>query len=130
MQQSVQRIKEDLAARPVWRTGGRSRAMWRSTLPAPRRFVYADGNINIHWLTGRILREGQYISGGIKPHVSRMQHAHAVIMHQFDRSARHSETKQRNDPLNGGSKPGAIGSGKRCQRVPGEFHGMWCALPA
>jgi hypothetical protein len=84
--------------------------MWRSTLPAPRSFVYADSNINIHWLTGRILREGQYISGGIKPHVSRVQHAHAVIMHQFDRRARHSEPKQRNDAFNTCSKPRAIGN--------------------
>ena len=110
MQQSMQRIEEDLAARSVWRTGGRSRTMWRSTLPAPRRFVYADGDINIHRLTRRVLREGQYISGGVKPHVSRMQHAHAVVMHQFDRSARHRETKQRHDPVNAGSKPGAIGN--------------------
>ncbi len=130
MQQSMQRIEEDLAARSVWRTGGRSRTMWRSTLPAPRRFVYADGDINIHRLTGRILREGQYISGGIKAHVSRMQHAHAVVMHQFDRSARHSETKQRNDSFNTSRKPGTIGNRKRCQRVPSEFHGMWYARPA
>jgi hypothetical protein len=104
--------------------------MWRSTLPAPRRFVYADGDINIHRLTGRILREGQYISGRIKPHVSRVQHAHAVVMHQFDRSARHSEPKQRNDPFNGCGKPSPIGNGKRRQRVPSEFHGMWCAVLA
>ena len=84
--------------------------MWRSTLPAPRRFVYADGNINIHWLTGRVLRKRQYISGGINPHVSRMQHAHAVIVHQFDRGARDRETKQRNDSFDGCGKPGAIGN--------------------
>ena len=106
----MQRIEKDLAARSVWRTGGRSRTMWRSTLPAPRRFVYADGDINIHRLTGRILREGQYIRGGIKAHVSRMQHAHAVVMHQFNRSALHSETKQRNDSFNGCGKPRAIGN--------------------
>jgi hypothetical protein len=59
-----------------------------------------------------------------------MQHAHAVVMHQFDRSARHRKTKQRNDSFNGCGKPRAIGNGKRCQRVPSEFHGMWCAVPA
>ena len=84
--------------------------MWRSTLPAPRRFVYADGDINIHRLISRVLREGQYISGGIKAHVSRMQHAHTVVMHQFDRGARDRETKQRNDSFNGCSKPRAIGN--------------------
>ena len=110
VQQSVQRIEKNLAAGSVRRTGGRSSAIWRSTLPAPRRFVYADGDINIHRLTGRVLREGQYIGGGIKAHVSRVQHAHAVIMHQFDRSARHRETKQRNDSFNGCGKPGAIGN--------------------
>jgi hypothetical protein len=110
MQQSVQRVEQDLAARSVWRTGGRSRAMWRSTLPAPRRFVYADGDINIHRLTGRVLREGQYVGGGIKAHVSRVQHAHAVVMHQFDRGARHRKTKQRNDSFNGCGKPRAIGN--------------------
>ena len=84
--------------------------MWRSTLPAPRCFVYADSNINIHRLAGRVLREGQYISGGIKAHVSRVQHAHAVVMHQFDRSARDRKTKQRNDAFDGCGKPGAIGN--------------------
>ena len=84
--------------------------MWRSTLPAPRRFVYADSNINIHCRTGRVLRKGQYIGGGIKAHVSRVQHAHAVIVHQFDRGARDRETKQRNDSFDGCGKPGAIGN--------------------
>ena len=111
VQQSVQRIEEDLAARYVRRTGRSSRSIvLRITLPAPRRLVYADSNINIYWLTGRVLREGQYIGGGIKPHVSRVQHAHAVVMHQFDRSARDRETKQRNDSFNGCGKPRAIGN--------------------
>ena len=110
VQQSVQRIEKNLAAGSVRRTGGRSRTMWRSTLPAPSRFVYADGDINIHRLTGRVLREGQYIGGGIKAHVSRVQHAHAVVMHQFDRGARDRETKQRNDSFNGCGKPRAIGN--------------------
>lgn len=111
VQQSVQHIEEDLAARSVRRTGRSSRSIvLRITLPAPRRLVYADSNINIHWITGRVLREGQYIGGGIKAHVSRVQHAHAVIMHQFDRGARDRETKQRNDSFNGCGKPRAIGN--------------------
>ena len=111
VQQSVQRIEKNLAAGSVRRTGRSSRSIvLRSTVPAPHRFVYADSNINIHWLTGRVLRKRQYISGGIKPHVSRMQHAHAVVVHQFDRSARHSEPKQRNDAFHGGNKPSAIGN--------------------
>ena len=111
VQQSVQRIEKNLAARSVRRTGRSSRSIvLRSTLPAPRCFVYTDSNINIHCLTGRVLREGQYIGGGIKPHVSGVQHAHAVVMHQFDRGARHRKTKQRNDSFNGCSKPRAIGN--------------------
>ena len=111
MQQSMQRIEKDFAAGSVRRTGRSSRSIvLRSTLPAPRRFVYADSNINIHRLTRRVLRKGQYIGGGIKAHVSRMQHAHAVVMHQFDRGARDRETKQRNDSFDGCGKPGAIGN--------------------
>ena len=111
VQQSVQRIEKNLAAGSVRRTGRSSRSIvLRSTLPAPRCFVYADSNINIYWLTGRVLREGQYIGGGIKAHVSRVQHAHAVVMHQFDRGARDRETKQRNDSFDGCGKPGAIGN--------------------
>ena len=111
MQQSMQRIEKDFAAGSVRRTGRSSRSIvLRSTLPAPRCFVYADSNINIYCLTGGVLREGQYIGGGIKAHVSRVQHAHAVVMHQFDRGARDRETKQRNDSFNGCGKPGAIGN--------------------
>ena len=107
----MQRIEKNLAAGSVRRIGRSSRSIvLRSTLPAPRCFVYADSNINIYRLTGRILCEGQYISGGIKAHVSRVQHAHAVVMHQFDRGARDRETKQRNDSFNGCGKPGAIGN--------------------
>ena len=111
VQQSVQRIEENLAAGSVRRTGRSSRSIvLRSTLPAPRCFVYTDSNINIHCRTGRVLREGQYIGGGIKPHVSGVQHAHAVVMHEFDRGTRDRETKQRNDSFNGCGKPGAIGN--------------------
>ena len=107
----MQRVEKNLAAGSVRRTGRSSRSIvLRITLPAPRCFVYADSNINIHCLTGRVLREGQYISGGIKAHVSRMQHAHTVVMHQFDRGARDRETKQRNDSFNGCGKPRAIGN--------------------
>ena len=107
----MQRVEKNLAAGSVRRIGRSSRSIvLRSTLPAPRCFVYADSNINIYRLTGRILCEGQYIGGGIKAHVSRMQHAHAVIVHQFDRGARDRETKQRNDSFDGCGKPGAIGN--------------------
>ena len=113
VQQSMQRVEKNLAACSV-RCSVRSAgcAAFRSALPASRSFINTDGNVNINSLTGRILRKCQHIGGGIEIHVSRMQHTHAIIMHQFKGSACNWKAKQWLDALHGCHQPGAIGCRK------------------
>ena len=111
VQQPVQGVEEEFSARAVH--GG---------VPAARGLVHADGNIDIDRPPGLVLREGQDIGGRIKPHVARMERAHALVVDKVHGGARHGETKQRNDARHGCDEPFTVRGRQVRERRAGKFH--------
>ena len=111
VQQPVQGVEEEFPARAV-----------RGGVPAARGLVHADGDVDVHRMPGLVLREGQYIGGGIKAHVARMERRHALVVDELHGSARHRETEQRDDARHGSRNPFTIRSRQVRERRAGEFH--------